>query len=40
MGLITAGLTVRTGQRHRPAGTATLGAGRANEEREKPQICW
>ena len=30
-----AGLTVREGQRHRPAGTATLGAGRETEEGEK-----
>ena len=39
-GLITAGLTVRAGQSRRPAGTATLGAGRANEEGEKPRIRW
>ena len=39
-GLITAGLTVRAGQRRRPAGTATLGARRANEEGGKPRIRW
>ena len=31
-GLITSGITVRAGQRGRPAGTATLGAGQANED--------
>ena len=34
-GLITAGITVRAGQRGRPAGTATLGAGKASEEGRK-----
>ena len=31
-GLITAGITVRSGQSGRPVGTATLGAGQANED--------
>ena len=35
MGLITAGVTVKEGQRGRPAGTATLGAGKALEEGKK-----
>ena len=34
-GLITSGITVRAGQRGRPAGTATLGAGQASEEGRK-----
>ena len=34
-GLITAGVTVREGQRGQPAGTATLGAEQAIEEGRK-----
>ena len=34
-GLITAGITVREGQRGRPEGTVALGAGQALEEWRK-----